>query len=61
MRPQCARRTLEFMTNSSHSRDPQATRSGPSWVVMLFLIALAMLIATGIAWAFVTPALHRHF
>jgi len=28
---------------------------------MLFLILLAMLVAVAIAWAFITPLLHRHF
>jgi hypothetical protein len=32
---------------------------GPSWGLMLFCIALAMGIAIAIAWAFVTPLLHR--
>jgi hypothetical protein len=44
----------------SDSRDPQATRRGPSWGFMLFLLLLAMVVATVIAWAFVTPMMHRH-
>jgi hypothetical protein len=43
------------------SADSQATPRGPSWGLMLFLIALAMLAAVAIAWAFITPLLHRHF
>lgn len=39
----------------------QATPSGPSWGLMVFLIVLAMLVALAIAWAFITPLLHRHF
>lgn len=35
--------------------------SGPSWGLMLLIILLAMLVALGIAWAFITPLLHRHF
>lgn len=34
---------------------------GPSWGLMLLIILLAMLVALGIAWAFITPLLHRHF
>jgi hypothetical protein len=44
-----------------NSSEPQATPRGPSWGLMLFFIALAMLAAIAIAWAFVTPLLHRHF
>jgi hypothetical protein len=50
--------------SSSHqqaSREPRTTHPGPSWGLMLFFIALAMLAAIAIAWAFVTPLLHRHF
>jgi hypothetical protein len=39
---------------------PQATHPGPSWLLMLSLILLAMLVALGIAWAFIAPLLHRH-
>jgi len=35
--------------------DPQG---GPSWILMLLLILLGMLAATGIAWAFIHPMLH---
>lgn len=64
------RRTLKGMGSSSqrpsgdhdnNSSDSRATPRGPSWGLMVFLILLAMLIAFGIAWAFVTPLLHRHF
>jgi hypothetical protein len=42
--------------------DPSPRGSGvPSWGLMLFFIFLAMLAAIAIAWAFVTPLLHRHF
>lgn len=44
-----------------NSSDPQATPRGPSWGLMVFLIFLAILVAFVIAWAFVTPLLHRHF
>jgi hypothetical protein len=43
------------------SSSSQATPRGPSWGLMLFVIALAMLAALAIAWAFITPLLHRHF
>lgn len=33
---------------------------GPSWFLMLLIILLAMLIAIGIAWLFITPMLHPH-
>ncbi|HTX41217.1 MAG TPA: hypothetical protein VMD25_05280 [Acidobacteriaceae bacterium] len=33
---------------------------GISWTTMLLLILLAMLIALGIAWLFITPMLHPH-
>lgn len=36
---------------------PKPENSGPSWILMLFLIFLAMLAATGIAWAFIHPML----
>jgi len=32
----------------------------PSWGLMLGFILLAMLVALAIAWAFITPLLHRH-
>ncbi|HZZ39486.1 MAG TPA: hypothetical protein VFE06_10160 [Acidobacteriaceae bacterium] len=48
------------MTASNRNRDTQATSPGPSWGLMLFLIALAMLIASGIAWAFIHPMFHPH-
>jgi len=47
--------------DSSQADDSQATHSGPSWGLMLFLLVLAILAAFGIAWAFITPLLHRHF
>lgn len=31
-----------------------------SWILMLFVIFLAMLVATGIAWTFIHPMLHPH-
>jgi hypothetical protein len=43
------------------SSEQQATPRGPSWGLMIFLIVLAMLVALAIAWAFITPLLHRHF
>jgi hypothetical protein len=67
------RRTLEWMVPRSdpppetgtqapeNSSDPQATPRGPSWGAMVFLILLAMLVAVAIAWAFITPLLHRRF
>lgn len=42
-------------------QEPQATPRGPSWGLMIFLIVLAIVVAFAIAWAFVTPLLHRHF
>ena len=36
------------------------THPGPSWGLMLSIIFFAMLVAIAIAWAFVTPLLHRH-
>lgn len=33
-------------------------QGGPSWILMLLLILLAMLAATGVAWAFIHPMLH---
>ncbi|HEX4008086.1 MAG TPA: hypothetical protein VHX60_18070 [Acidobacteriaceae bacterium] len=61
--PQIPRRTLESMAispDSSGKRDSEATPRGPSWGLMLALIALAMLLAIGIAWAFIHPMLHPH-
>jgi hypothetical protein len=61
-----ARRTLEFMPDPEnlpgppHPSEPRRTHPGPSWGLMLFVIFFAMLVAIGIAWAFVTPLLHRH-
>jgi hypothetical protein len=61
-----ARRTLEFMPHPDNlsgppkKSEPRPTHPGPSWGLMLFLIFLAMLVAIAIAWAFVTPLLHRH-
>jgi hypothetical protein len=40
--------------------EPQATSTGPSWGLMLFFILLGMLIAAGIAWAFIHPMFHQH-
>jgi len=39
---------------------PLPNRDGPSWGLMLALIFLAMLVAIGIAWAFIHPLLHPH-
>jgi hypothetical protein len=41
-------------------RQERAAHPGPSWGLMLGLILLAMLVALAIAWAFITPLLHRH-
>jgi hypothetical protein len=48
------------VTRRAPQQHPQATREGPSWFFMLFLIFLAMLAAAGIAWAFISPLVHRH-
>jgi hypothetical protein len=48
------------MTDPSPSREPRAAQPGPSWGLMLFIIGMAMLLALGIAWAFIHPLLHRH-
>jgi hypothetical protein len=48
------------VTSSPQNRGEQATSSGPSWGLMLFLIFLAMLIAAGIAWMFIHPMFHQH-
>jgi hypothetical protein len=42
------------------NHDQQATSPGPSWGLMLFFILLAMLVAAGIAWAFIHPMFHQH-
>jgi hypothetical protein len=42
----------------SGDEDNQNPRGGPSWVLMLLLILLAMAVATGVAWAFIHPMLH---
>jgi hypothetical protein len=42
------------------NQEDQATSPGPSWGLMLFFIFLAMLIASGIAWAFIHPMFHQH-
>lgn len=39
---------------------PEQEHRGPSWILMLFLIFLAMLVATGFAWLFIHPMLHPH-
>ncbi len=39
---------------------PKTAGQGISWFTMLLLILLAMLIAIGIAWLFITPMLHPH-
>ncbi|MGA8532344.1 MAG: hypothetical protein WB622_21640 [Acidobacteriaceae bacterium] len=48
------------MTPPRESHDPQATSRGPSWGLMLFFILLAMVLAAGIAWAFIHPMFHPH-
>jgi hypothetical protein len=51
------------VTDPQKEASPQATpshRDGPSWGLMLALIFLAMLVATGFAWLFIHPLLHRH-
>lgn len=40
--------------------EPRRVHPGPSWGLMLSIIFFAMLVAIAIAWAFVTPLLHRH-
>ncbi|MGA8108928.1 MAG: hypothetical protein WBD46_16805 [Acidobacteriaceae bacterium] len=55
--------TLNKVTHPRKNRDSQTTPqpnshpSGPSWSLMLFIIFLAMLLATAIAWGFT----HRFF
>lgn len=51
---------MAISPDSSGKRDSEATPRGPSWGLMLALIALAMLLAIGIAWAFIHPMLHPH-
>ncbi|MGC2639792.1 MAG: hypothetical protein WA294_21595 [Acidobacteriaceae bacterium] len=46
--------------DSPDRRDSQATHGGPSWGLMLFFIALAMVVALVIAWLFIHPLLNRH-
>jgi hypothetical protein len=70
----CIRGNLQPYTNvvTDEEKDlqPQATpqrdptkdrREGPSWGFMLGLIALAMVVALAIAWAFIHPLLNRHY
>jgi hypothetical protein len=40
---------------------PRRSHDGPSWALMLGLIALAMVVALAIAWAFIHPLLNRHY
>ncbi len=40
------------------NEDNPDPHSGPSWILILLMILLAMLVATGIAWAFIDPMLH---
>lgn len=43
------------------AREPEGNpnpQGGPSWILMLLLIVLAMLVATGVAWLFIHPMLH---
>ncbi|HEX4066681.1 MAG TPA: hypothetical protein VHZ09_11720 [Acidobacteriaceae bacterium] len=53
--------TLMGVTDSQKNRDSQATPEprdqGPSWILMLLIIFFAILVASGIAWAFT----HRFF
>ncbi|HVT96516.1 MAG TPA: hypothetical protein VHE33_03360 [Acidobacteriaceae bacterium] len=51
------------MTNLQENQSDEATpphHAGPSWGLMLALIFLAMLVATGIAWMFIHPFFTRH-
>ncbi|MGA7522207.1 MAG: hypothetical protein WBW84_06975 [Acidobacteriaceae bacterium] len=48
------------MASSQQNHDDKATSAGPSWGLMLFIILVAMLIASGIAWAFIHPMFHPH-
>jgi hypothetical protein len=48
------------VASSRQNSDSQATSSGPSWGLMLFFILLGMVIAAGIAWAFIHPMFHQH-
>lgn len=48
------------MSHPLKESDVRATHEGPSWGFMLFLIFLAMLVALGVAWAFIHPMLHPH-
>ena len=56
-------RTLKQVTRLRKNRpsrttpQPNSDPSGPSWSLMLFIIFLAMLLATAIAWGFT----HRFF
>jgi hypothetical protein len=43
---------------ASNDPDNPNSRGGPSWILMLLLIALAILLAIGIAEAFIHPMLH---
>jgi flagellar basal body-associated protein FliL len=49
----------QVQKNSSHEATP-SHREGPSWGLMLVLIVVAMLVATGIAWMFIHPFFMRH-
>lgn len=51
------------MPTSQDNHHPTQTNpppSGPSWLLMLFILFLAILAAAGIAWAFIHPMLHPH-
>lgn len=45
--------------NPSDEATPH-THEGPSWGLMLGLLFLAMLVASGIAWLFIHPFFTRH-
>jgi hypothetical protein len=47
------------MSESPQKPSQQPAQEGPSWLLMLALIFLAMLAALAIAWAFISPLLHR--
>lgn len=59
-KPPFAGRRLKAVTPPRKNHESQATPGGPSWSLMLFLIFLAMLLATGIAWAFTHKFLPHH-
>ena len=48
------------MSKGEEERGPRVVHEGPSWLLMLCFIALAILVALGIAWLMITPLVHRH-